>query len=149
LADRRGVGQGLSRMMAGPGDCRRRHEDGQPNRKLAARITRVSSRDPQYGTLFLGLRTEDRLSMLVARSLNKRPIDVAGMDDLIDDERQALIAAAHKALADDPFPRAPRLHALRNALAKLDPASVPRPIPPFKAPPAAPTRSRGGRKARR
>jgi hypothetical protein len=50
------------------------------------------------------------------------------MDDLTDEERQALLAAARKALADDPFPRAPRLAALRSALAKLDPASVPRPI---------------------
>jgi hypothetical protein len=49
-----------------------------------------------------------------------------------------------KALADDPFPRA-----LRSALAKLDPASVPRPLPPLKPLPQAPTRSRGGRRARR
>lgn len=40
------------------------------------------------------------------------------MDDLTDDEREPLIAAARKALAEDPFPRAP----LRSALAKLDPA---------------------------
>jgi hypothetical protein len=54
------------------------------------------------------------------------------MDELTDEERQALIAAARKALADDPFPRSPRLEPLRSALAKLDPSSVPRPIPPFK-----------------
>jgi hypothetical protein len=63
--------------------------------------------------------------------------------DLTDEERRAVIAAMRKALADDPFPCAPRLDALRSALAKLDPSSsVPRPIPPFKPLPAAPTRSR-------
>jgi hypothetical protein len=46
------------------------------------------------------------------------------MDDLTDEERVALIAAVRKALADDPFPRAPRLEALPSALAKLDPTSV-------------------------
>jgi hypothetical protein len=58
-----------------------------------------------------------------------------------------VIAAVRKALADDPFPRAPRLDALCSALAKLDPASVPRPIPPFKPLPAAPTRGRSARRA--
>jgi hypothetical protein len=50
-------------------------------------------------------------------------------DDLTDEERQAVIAAVRKALADDPFPRSPRLEPPRSALAKLDPASVPRPLP--------------------
>jgi hypothetical protein len=45
------------------------------------------------------------------------------MDDLTDDERVAVIAAGRKALADDPFPRVPRLDALRSALAKLGPTS--------------------------
>jgi hypothetical protein len=71
------------------------------------------------------------------------------MIDLTDDERVAVVAAVRKALADDPFPHAPRLEALQSALAKLDPASVPRPLPRFKPLPAAPTRSRGGRRARR
>jgi hypothetical protein len=44
------------------------------------------------------------------------------MDDLTDEERAAVIAAVRKALADDPFPRAPRLEPLRSALAKLDPS---------------------------
>jgi hypothetical protein len=65
----------------------------------------------------------------------------ADMDELTDDER--------KALADDPFPRAPRLEPLRSALAKLDPASVPRPLPRFKPLPETPARHRGGRRARR
>jgi hypothetical protein len=69
--------------------------------------------------------------------------------DLTDEELVVLLAAARKALDDDPFPRSPRLNPLKSVLAKLDPASVPRPIPPFKAPPAGPTRSRGGRRARR
>jgi hypothetical protein len=46
------------------------------------------------------------------------------IDDFTDDERVAVVAAVRKALADDPFPRAPRLEALRRALAKLDPTSV-------------------------
>jgi hypothetical protein len=74
---------------------------------------------------------------------------LAAMDELTDDERVAVIAAVRNALTDDPFPRAPRLEALRSALAELDPSSVPRPLPPFKPLPAAPTRSRGGRRARR
>ena len=47
------------------------------------------------------------------------------MDDLTDEERAAVLAAVRKALADDPFPRAPRLEALRSALAKLDPSVAP------------------------
>jgi hypothetical protein len=43
-------------------------------------------------------------------------------DDLTDDERAALVAAARKVIADDKFPRSPRLDALQSALAKLDPA---------------------------
>jgi hypothetical protein len=69
--------------------------------------------------------------------------------DLTDEELVVLLAAARKALDDDPFPRSPRLNPLKSVLAKLDPSSVPTPLPPFKPPPAAPTRSRGGRGARR
>jgi hypothetical protein len=64
--------------------------------------------------------------------------------DLTDEELAVLLAAARKALNDDPFPRSPRLNPLKSVLAKLDPS-----LPPFKPPPAAPTRSRGGRGARR
>jgi hypothetical protein len=71
------------------------------------------------------------------------------MDDLTDDERAALTAAVRKVIDDDPYPRAPRLDALRSALAKLDPSSAPRPLPPFKPPPQGPARSRGRRRARR
>jgi hypothetical protein len=69
--------------------------------------------------------------------------------ELADEELAVLLAAARKALDDNPFPRSPRLNPLKSVLAKLDPSSVPRPIPPFKPLPAAPTRSRGGRRARR
>jgi hypothetical protein len=37
-----------------------------------------------------------------------------------------VIAAVRKTPANGPVPRAPRLDALRSALAKLDPSSVPR-----------------------
>jgi hypothetical protein len=69
--------------------------------------------------------------------------------DLTDDELAALLAAARKALADDPFPRAPRLDALRSALAKLDPASAPMPLPERQPLPEAPMRHCAGRRARR
>jgi hypothetical protein len=71
------------------------------------------------------------------------------MDDLTDDERQALIAAARKALDDDPFPRAPRLEPLRSALTTLNPSSVPKPLPERVPLPEAPARHRGGLRARR
>jgi hypothetical protein len=69
---------------------------------------------------------------------------------MTDEEHAALLTVAQKALADDPFPLSPRLAPLKSALAKLDPASTPRPLP-FKPPlPEAPMRSsRGGRRARR
>jgi hypothetical protein len=69
--------------------------------------------------------------------------------DLTDDELAALTAAAREVIAEDHYPRAPRLASLRSALAKLDPGSVPRAAvvrPPL---PVGPARNRGGRRARR
>jgi len=69
--------------------------------------------------------------------------------DLTDDEFAALLAAARKALDEDRYPRSPRLAPLRSALAKLDPASVPKPLPERVPLPQAPARHRGGRRERR
>jgi hypothetical protein len=49
-------------------------------------------------------------------------------DDLTDEEHAALVAAARKVIAEDKYPRSPRLDPLKSALAKIDPASVPRPL---------------------
>jgi hypothetical protein len=70
--------------------------------------------------------------------------------DLTDDEHAAVTAAVRRTLNDDKFPHAPRLKPLRSALAKLDPASAPKPPPAPKPPlPEAPSRGRGGRRVRR
>ena len=69
--------------------------------------------------------------------------------DLSDEELAALTAAPRKVIDDDKFPRSPRLAPLRSALAKLDPASVPKPLPERVPLPQAPARHRGGRRARR
>jgi hypothetical protein len=69
--------------------------------------------------------------------------------DLTDDELAALTVAARRTIAEDRYPLSPRLAPLKSALAKLDPASTPKPAierPPL---PEAPMRSRGGRRARR
>ena len=49
--------------------------------------------------------------------------------DLTDDEHAAVARAVRRVLDEDKFPHAPRLRPLRAALAKLDPASVPKPPP--------------------
>jgi hypothetical protein len=69
--------------------------------------------------------------------------------DLTDEELAALTAAARRAIAEDRYPLSPRLEPLRSALAKLDPASVPKPAVERKPLPETPMRSRGGRRARR
>jgi hypothetical protein len=74
---------------------------------------------------------------------------MAGIDDLTDDEHAALTAAARKVMDEDRYPLLPRLAPLKSALAKLDPASVPKTRverPPL---PEAPARGRGGRRVRR
>ena len=68
--------------------------------------------------------------------------------DLTDDEFAALTAAVRRMIDEDKFPRALRVEPLRAALAKLDPALVPKPTPPRPPLPEAPARSRGGRRAR-
>jgi hypothetical protein len=45
-----------------------------------------------------------------------------------DEEYTAVTMAVRRALDDDRYPLAPRLAPLRSALAKLDPASAPKPI---------------------
>ena len=70
--------------------------------------------------------------------------------DLTDDELAAVTAAVRRTLDEDKYPLAPRLKPLRAALAKLDPASAPKPLPEPKPPlPEAPSRGRGGRRVRR
>jgi hypothetical protein len=57
--------------------------------------------------------------------------------DLTDDEFAAVTAAVRRTIENDRFPRAPRLDPLRSALAKLEPATAPKPTPHPKAPPPA------------
>jgi hypothetical protein len=72
------------------------------------------------------------------------------IDDLTDEECAAVIAALREKIANDKFPRSPRLVAFRMALAKLDQASAPKAPPAPRPPlPGAPMRSRGGKRARR
>jgi transcriptional regulator with XRE-family HTH domain len=66
-----------------------------------------------------------------------------------DAERVVLIAAVRRVIDADGYPRAPRLEPLRSALAKLDPASVPKAVKERPPLPEAAARHRGGRRARR
>jgi hypothetical protein len=50
--------------------------------------------------------------------------------DLSDDEFAAVTAAIRRLVGEDRFPHAPRLDLLRSALAKLEPATAPKPTPP-------------------
>jgi hypothetical protein len=52
------------------------------------------------------------------------------IDDLTDEESEAVIAALRKVINEDRFPRSPRLGPLRSALAKLDPKSAQTPPAP-------------------
>lgn len=49
-----------------------------------------------------------------------------GFDDLTEEERAAIVKARRQAIDNDRYPLSPRLKAFNTALAKLDPASVPR-----------------------
>jgi hypothetical protein len=69
--------------------------------------------------------------------------------DLTDEEHVAVTAAVRRTIADYKYPRSPRLAPLRAALAKLDPASMPKPLAERVPLPEAPMRHRGGRRARR
>ena len=65
------------------------------------------------------------------------------MDDLTDEDLAAVIAAVRRTIREDKFPMSPRLDPLKAALAKLDPASVPKRAtlkPPLTALTAKPTR---------
>ena len=69
------------------------------------------------------------------------------LPDLSDAELAAVIAALKEKLDRDRYPRAPRLEPFRAALAKLDPASVPKPLAPSKPlPEASRTRGKGTRR---
>src|SRR5215469_5817114 len=68
--------------------------------------------------------------------------------DLTDEEHAALVAYVLDKLREEKFPHAPRLNAVRSALAKLNAASATTPIverPPL---PEAPMRSSSGGRAR-
>src|SRR5262249_11411283 len=65
--------------------------------------------------------------------------------DLTDEELAAVAAALRRVIMNDRYPLAPRLRPLREALAKLDPAAVPRPRPEPKPLPMA-GRTRGIRR---
>jgi len=71
--------------------------------------------------------------------------------DLSDDELAAVIAALKEALNRERYHLAPRLEPFRRALAKLDPAVVPRrrpDLPPLQSVTKA-ARPRGTRRSRR
>jgi len=51
---------------------------------------------------------------------------------LTDDEIHGLIAYARRKFAAEPYPFAPALRPIREALAKLDPKPKPEPLPPRK-----------------
>jgi hypothetical protein len=70
-------------------------------------------------------------------------------DDLTDGEREAVIYALKAEISRDRYAHSPRLAPFRSALAKLDPTSVPKPLPERVALPEAPARKRGGNRARR
>ena len=74
---------------------------------------------------------------------------MAGFDDLTEDERAAVESALRQAIDQDRYPLSPRLKPFKSALAKLDPASVPKPILERKPLLEAPARSRGGQRTRR
>ena len=51
---------------------------------------------------------------------------MAGLDDLTDEERAAIVTALRQTINRDRYPLSPRLKPFKSALAKLDPASVPK-----------------------
>ena len=72
--------------------------------------------------------------------------------DLTDPELAAVTAAIRRAIETDRFPRAPRLDPLRSALAKLEPATAPKPILgqiDRSVPPQAPPPAKADKRARR
>jgi hypothetical protein len=70
------------------------------------------------------------------------------MDDLTDEERQAVITALKKLIDEVHYPHSPLLAPFRSALAKLDPASMPKPLPERRPLPEAPAHCRRGWRAR-
>ena len=71
------------------------------------------------------------------------------MDDLTEEEREAVIVELRRYIEGDGYHYAPRLQPFHSALAKLTgTVSSPRPVerPPL---PKAPMRSRGGNRGRR
>jgi hypothetical protein len=52
--------------------------------------------------------------------------------NLSDDEIHGLMAYARDKFGDEPYPFAPALRPIREALAKLDPKPKPEPLPPGK-----------------
>ena len=69
--------------------------------------------------------------------------------DFTDAEHAAVTRAVRRTIDEDRFPHAPRLAPLRSALAKLDPASTPKPIEPRAPLPTGPSVGNRRRKARR
>jgi hypothetical protein len=71
-------------------------------------------------------------------------------DDFSDDEYAAVVTALKEKLDREvKYRMAPRMAPFLSALAKLDPASAPKPMAERPPLPEAPMRSRGGRRARR
>jgi len=68
--------------------------------------------------------------------------------DFTDDEHAAA-TAVRRAIDEDRFPHAPRLAPLRSVLAKLDPASAPKPIAARPSLPSGPSVGNSRGKGRR
>ena len=62
-----------------------------------------------------------------------------GVDDLTEEELQAVVALVRNKVREHRFPYSDRIRTLRNALYKLDPASTPKPIEPRPLLPSGPT----------
>jgi hypothetical protein len=69
--------------------------------------------------------------------------------DFTDEEHAALTALVRRELAETKYPHSDDSRTPREALAKLDPASVRKPLFDRMPLPKAPMRARGGRRARR
>jgi len=74
---------------------------------------------------------------------------MAGFDDLTEAELAAVVWALRETIDRDRYSLSPRMAPFKTALAKLDPASAPKPAVERKPLPEAPARSRGGRRTRR
>jgi hypothetical protein len=62
-----------------------------------------------------------------------------GVDDLTPEELEAVVALVRNKVREHRFPHSDRIRTLRAALAKLDPASAPKPVEPRPPLPSGPS----------